>query len=659
MALKYRWSLFWSLFCSAMVAILWSANLGTAYPFIEIVFNNKTLHDWVDDQETSANESITENRAAIVELESEIADARAADDAEAEDRARLELSVAESKISSGRKSLDRMAYLSGWVDRWAPKTPFATLVALIVLMFIGTVLRGIFLIGNNVLVARVGQRTSLDIQNTVFDNVLNMEVSELGVKGTGDLVSRVRGETGSIGNAIITLFGKTVREPMKASACLVGAALVNWRLLLFSLIVSPIAAYLMIMLARLAKRANRRAMEESAKLLNRLYQAVMQLRVVKSFTMEDYERERFKLVAHDVYKKAMRISWFGALARVNNELLGVTIVNLSVLAGGYLVMTQETTLFGIPMCNEPMTVSTIFMFFAFLIGVSDPLRKMADCYNKIQAGIVAADRVFPLIDQKPAVTTPANPLPFPAGCPEIEFRDVDFSYEPERKILNGLSFSVPPGSSLAIVGHNGCGKSTAINLLPRFFDVGEGEICLGGTDIRKLELKKLRQTISYVTQQTMLFGDSVAENISYGSPDATDDEIMEAAKKAHAHGFIVEMEEGYDTDIGEYGGRLSGGQRQRLSLARAILKDPDVLLLDEATSQIDPESESLIHKALGEFIQNRTTIIVTHRTSTLDLVDRILLMRDGRAVDCGTHEQLLARCPEYRAMRQTDLEGAA
>ena len=499
----------------------------------------------------------------------------------------------------------------------------------------------------------------LDLQNDVFRNVLDMEVSEMDVKGTGDLISRIRGETNVIGSAVMVLFGKTVREPMKMIACLVGAAYVNWRLLIFSCLICPVAAYLMIALARVTKRANRKAIEESAKLLDRLYQALTYQRVVKAFTMEDGERERFQYVANDVYKKSMKIAWFNSFSRINNELLGVSMISLSVLAGGYLVLNQETKLFGILMSATAMDFGSVMVFFGFLIGIADPLRKMADVYNTIQGGVVAADRVFPLIDQKPLVHSPEHPTPIPAGELQIEFDDVKFAYDPGKPILKGVSAVIPSGASVAIMGHNGCGKSTLINLVPRFYEVGDGSIRIGGVDVRQASLKKLRQRIGYVTQQTMLFNDTIAENIAYGQPSADRTKVIEAAKKAHAHGFIQDLEFGYDSNIGEHGGKLSGGQRQRLSLARAILKNPDILILDEATSQIDVESENLIHQALSKFIKNRTTLIITHRISTLDLADYIILMSDGKVTDFGTHQQLLARCPDYQRLRSLDLEGAA
>ncbi len=677
MTLKYRWSLIASFVCSALVAVLWSLNLGAVYPFVEVVLKNQSLHEWVVEEQKAADKIIDERNSKILGLEKQLAAAEG-DAAQAAPQAKPipltenEIAKLKNQISANRFEIDvqeaqakARAKIAPYIAKYAPKDPFNTLALLMGLMFFGTVLRGLFLMGSMVAVARVGQRTMLDMQNQVFQNVLDMETSELGVKGTGDLISRIRGETGAICQAINTLFGKTVREPLKMFGCLAGAAWVNWRLLVFSLLICPIAGYLMVQLAKVTKRANKRAMEESARLLNRLYQALTYMRVVKAFTNEDAERQRFEVVAQDVYERSMKISVFGALSRINNELLGVSMITVSVLAGGYLVLNNSLHLGGIRMCSAPMTFGSLMMFFGFLIGIADPLRKMADVYNMVQGGVVAADRVFPLIDQVPAVRDPENPKTLPTGELAIEFDDVRFAYEPGKPILNGVCETIAAGTSLAIVGHNGCGKSTLINLIPRFFDTnaGEGEnggaIKIGGIDVRDVRVKSLRQKVGYVTQMTMLFNDSIADNIAYGKSDVTLDEIKAAAKKAHAHEFISELEHGYDSMIGEHGGKLSGGQRQRLSLARAILKDPEILILDEATSQIDPESEQLIHETLAKFIKNRTTVVITHRMSTLELVDRIMIMKDGKVVDCGTHPQLLARCPEYQRMRNMDLEEAA
>jgi len=612
-----------------MVALLWSANLGAVYPFVEVVLTGHSLHDWVEQEADKSEKLIADRQQTITDLELRLEQLPAADPAIAD--LKRQVSSAEYDVEIQHTRSKAREALVPWIKKYAPETPFATLAWLMGLMFFGTVARGLFLMGSMVSVARVSQRTMLDLQNDVFGNVLDMEAAELGVKGTGDLVGRIRSETGAISKAILTLYGKSVREPLKLFGCLAGAAWVNWRLLLFSLLVCPIAGYLMVTLARVTKRANKKAMEESAKLLNRLFQSVTYMRVVRAFTNEDEERERFKEVADTVYHKSMRISVFGALSRINNELLGVSMITLSVLAGGYLVLNETLFMqvFGldIRMCDAPMSFGRLMLFFGFLIGVADPLRKLADVYNQVQGGAVAADRVFPLIDQVPAVQDPVSPVAFPTGALQIEFDDVRFEYEAGSPILNGVSAKLEAGMSMAIIGHNGCGKSTLINMIPRFFDARPtengpaGVVKIGGHNVRDYRVKELRQSIGYVTQQTMLFSDT--------------------------------------TEIGDRAGRLSGGQRQRISLARAILKDPEILILDEATSQIDPESDYLIHQTLADFIKDRTTVVITHRMSTLDLVDQIMIMKNGQVLDYGTHEQLLRRCPEYQKMRNVSLLEAA
>ena len=667
MTLKYRFSLLASFVCSLMVALLWSANLGAVYPFVEVVLTGHSLHDWVEQEADKSEKLIADREQTIADLELRLEQVPTGDPAIADLKRQVSSAEYDVEIQHAR-SKGREA-LVPWIKKYAPETPFATLAWLMGLMFFGTVARGLFLMGSMVSVARVSQRTMLDLQNDVFGNVLDMEAAELGVKGTGDLVGRIRSETGAISKAILVLYGKSVREPLKLFGCLAGAAWVNWRLLLFSLLICPVAGYLMVTLAKVTKRANKKAMEESAKLLNRLFQSVTYMRVVRAFTSEDDERERFKEVADTVYQKSMRISVFDALSRINNELLGVSMITLSVLAGGYLVLNETLFMqvFGldIRMCDAPMSFGRLMLFFGFLIGVADPLRKLANVYNQVQGGAVAADRVFPLIDQVPAVQDPASAVAFPSGALEIEFDDVRFEYAAGNPILNGVSAKLEAGSSMAIIGHNGCGKSTLVNMIPRFFDARPtengpaGAVKIGGHDVRDYRVKELRQSIGYVTQQTMLFSDTVRNNIAYGSEGATDEQVIAAAKQAHAHDFIAAMDDGYDTEIGDRAGRLSGGQRQRISLARAILKDPEILILDEATSQIDPESDYLIHQTLADFIKGRTTVVITHRMSTLDLVDQIMIMKDGKVLDCGTHEQLLRRCPEYQKMRNVSLMEAA
>ncbi len=655
MALRYRWSITISIAASILVALMWGANLGAVYPFVEVVLNNRTLSDWAEDRIDDADRRMEamESRAAAIALE-----IPQADDARRQALQR-ELRSVDSEREIYRLRAESCRTWLPTIQRWTPNDPFQTLTLIVAALLIATFLKSVFLMINMVLIARVGQRTILDLQNEVFRNVLRMELSEVGVKGTGDLINRIRGETNAIGGAVIHLYGKTLREPLKMAACLVGAAWINWRLTVFSLLICPAAIVLLVMLARAIKRANRRAMEESAKLVNRLYQALTYLRVVKAFTMESHEQQRFQSVAQDVYGRAMKISFYTSLARINNELLGVSIIGLAVLAGGYLVINQETHLLGIRLSAAPMSFGEVIVFFAFLCGVADPLRKMGDFFGTLQTGMVAADRVFPLIDQQPAVTGPQPGVQLPEGPPSIEFSDIWFGYEPERPVLRGVNFRVAAGSSLAVIGPNGCGKSTLINLLLRFFDPVQGQVLVGGHDVRELALDQWRGRLGFVTQLTMLFNETVENNVKYGSPAASVAEVQAAARRAQAHEFIAELQDGYQTDIGEHGGKLSGGQRQRLALARAILRNPSVLILDEATSQIDPHSEAAIHQAMKQFIKGRTTIMITHRLSTLELADQIMVMDGGQVVDIGTHEDLLHRCPAYRQLRDSEMKGMA
>lgn len=659
MTLKYRWSLLGSFGCSLLVAILWGANLGAVYPFVEIVLQNKTLPQWADQRIEQSTMRIESHTQRLEEI-------RLAAASSATQPSQSETRAIEYELKAEQDRLASTQYWQPTINRYAPGDAFETLMYLMGIMFTATVVRCVCLMGNMVYVARVGHRTVLDLQQRAFGKVLSVESHEAGTGGTSDLISRIRGETQMIGHTVTTLFGKTIREPLKMSACLIGAAYVNWRLLILSVLVCPLAGFVLAMLARATRRAAKRAIEQSAKLMDRLYEAITYQRVVKSFTMEDAERSRFQGVAQDIYKKRMQIAWLESLSRINNELLGVSMITLSVLAGGYLALTQQTHLFGLRMATQPMDFGSVMVFFGFLVGVADPLRKLGDVYSTVQHGIVAANRVFPLIDMQAAVTEPASPASMPTGARglDVSLDNVWFEYQPETPVLKGVNLTFAAGSATAIVGHNGCGKSTLINLLPRFFDPTgnegkSGSVQINGQNIREFSIRRLRQNVGYVTQQTMLFNDTVANNIAYGSPGASMEEIVAAAKEAHADEFVSQLEAGYDTPIGQAGRSLSGGQRQRISLARAILKDPQILILDEATSQIDPESENLIHQTLRQFIRNRTTIMITHRMSTLDLVDQIVIMKNGTVVDCGTHSQLLTRCKEYQRMRNGYLEGVA
>lgn len=651
MALRYRWSFVFTLVTTIGVAILWGANISTVAPFIKVIFEGKNLHQWVGERRAEAETNLKSIQDEIQAFESQVA---ATTDPVILKNTAAELADAERLAAGYATSLWLTEFLEPWIANYAPNSTYETLVFLILLVIAATIVRGILLAVNMYLVARIGQRTVLDIQNQFLRNTLSLELSEIGKNGTGDLINRIRGETNAIGMAITTILGKIIREPLKMVVCLAGAAVCNWRLLLFTLIVCPIAGALLVLLAKSIKRLNRRAVEESARLLNRLFQSITYIKAVKSFNMEEHEINRFQVIANDVYQKNMRVAYLGSLARMNSELMGVGIISLGILAGGYLVLNGETKFLGLQLSDTPMKVETMMMFFSFMIAAADPIRKMSDVFTMIQGGIVSAERVFPLLDKRTKIHSPANPAPIITTPPELEFTNVHFAYTEGQPVLGGVNLKVPAGQTVAIVGANGCGKSTLVNFLPRFFDPDSGSVKLNGVDVREFDLHALRSVVGLVTQQTMLFDDTISNNIAYGSDTATREQIVAAAKQASAHHFIEsQLENGYDSGIGEHGGKLSGGQRQRLELARIILKNPLVLVLDEATSQIDPTSEQLIHDSLRNFVRGRTVLMITHRLSSLDLADLVVVMHEGEVVDMGTQAELTARCGLFREMLRT------
>jgi ATP-binding cassette subfamily B protein/subfamily B ATP-binding cassette protein MsbA len=487
-----------------------------------------------------------------------------------------------------------------------------------------------------------------------------MELASFSDSKTAELMSRFTADMDSVHGGIQTLVGRAIREPLKMLACFIGASYVCWRLLVVSLLVAPLLAYLISRLASSLKRANRRAMEEITQLYSILGETLANIKVVKAFTSERHERRRFHRNSKEIYRRAMKIARYDSLVHPLAEMLGVSAISLCILCGAYLVLNHETHLFGIKMSERPLSWAELLLFYGLLVGATDPARKLSDVFNRLQRAVAASDRIYQMFDREPSIRNVQNPVPLPRHHRDIRFHNVSFAYTPSQPVLDRVELRIRYGETIAIVGPNGCGKTTLANLIPRFFDVGTGAVEIDGVDVRQARLRDLRRQIGIVTQEALLFDDTVYNNIRYGSPHATHQQVLEAARQAHAHRFIEQkLEQGYDTVVGSGGSRLSGGQRQRIALARAILRDPAILILDEATSQIDIESEQLIHKALEQFVQNRTAILITHRLATLDLADRIVVMQGGRVLDFGEHSELLGRCDLYRRLYQIQFREAA
>jgi subfamily B ATP-binding cassette protein MsbA len=656
LVLRYKWTLAASSFTAIMVALLWGSNIGGAFPVLAVIAQKKSLQQWIDEQIATSQTNIQKLETDSKDLQAQLAGAPPANLADLQSRLRTN----DRSLAAERKHLGRFQFFKPYVDAYLPHDPYQTVVLILMIISAGYILKNIFLVLDSILVDRLSNLATLDLRKKFYRRTLRMDMSSFGKARVSELMARFTGDVDAINGGIQTVIGRAVREPLKMIACLVGAALVNWRLLLLSVGVAPAAGFLIARLAKTLKRANRKALKEMSTLYATLSETFIGIRVVKAFTMERQERLRFHRNCKEFFQKAMKISRLDALVSPLTELAGITMICLTILAGTYLVLKEETHLFGIKMCDLPMDFPQLMIFYAFLAGAIDPARRLSDVFNRIQRASAAADRVFQLYDREPAIGDPAKPRGLKRHHQHIVLDDVSFSYNEGQLVLNEIKLRIPYGETLAIVGPNGSGKTTLANLILRFYDPTRGAVCIDNVDIREVRMRELRGQIGLVTQEPFLFDDTVFNNIRYGSPWATKQQVIDAARKAYAHKFIEELlENGYDTNVGQLGGRLSGGQRQRIALARAILRDPPILILDEATSQIDIESEHLIHRVLEQFTRDRTAIIITHRLSTLDLADRILVMDEGRILDLGTHDDLISRCELYRRLYQIHLRESA
>jgi ATP-binding cassette subfamily B protein/subfamily B ATP-binding cassette protein MsbA len=653
MACRYRWTLVGAILSAIGVAVLWGGNIGAVYPFVKVVLEGKSIPAWVGDEIDRSAQAINDLNCEIEKTRAQLAVAPP------ELQPQLEAAIRNLQTRCDNQSLAHESYLRAkpYLDRYLPNDAFQTLVLVVVVLLVGTVLKAVLVIANNVLVARLAALATFDLRKLFYRRTLRLDLATFNDEGSSDLMSRFTHDTANVGNGLETVFGKLVLEPLKMIACLVGAALVCWRLLLLSLIIAPPAALAIRWLSKMLKRANRRAMEQMVQIFNVLEETFRGIKIVKAFTNERYERKRFHLRSKEYFRKSMKIARYDSLSHPITEFMGILTVCLALLAGTWLVLKGETRLLGIPLTSRPLDLSSLLAFWGFLFGTADPVRKFSDIFSRLQCGVAASDRIFARLDRDPQVCSPKDPVPCPRHRRELLFERVSFEYQPGTRILDDVTLRIPFGETIAIVGPNGCGKSTLANLIPRFADPIEGQIRLDGVPLTDLRLRELRGQIGLVTQEPLLFDDTVFNNIRYGRPQASRDEVLEAAKRAHAHGFIEgELTDGYETVVGTLGGRLSGGQRQRIALARAILRDPAILILDEATSQIDLESEQAIQEVLEEFTRGRTAVIITHRMATLSLADRIVAMQAGKIIDVGTHQEMINRCALYRRLHQIQFE---
>ena len=633
---------------------------------LKILGTDKNLQQWVDEEIDGAQKHLAGNQAKPVQrqdaLQNILNHPNHPDRENNERKERWEITKLEAEQSDLGSRLYRFQLLKKFVINQLPADRFATFLWIIAAVIVGVFIKGIFEFLQDSLVGSAMNRTLFDLRNLFFRRTIHQDVRQLAAASTPELMARFTNDLEQLGNGLKVLYGRMVVEPLKMIGCIIVACWMSWQLTLVFAVLIPLSAFVLMKISRMMRRAARKVLERMSAIYKILREVFDGIRAVKAFTREPHERRRFRRATEEYYRKAMRVIYIDAFANPMMELLGVGAVTLALAAGTYLVVTGKTDIFGIRMTAHPLGFEALIQLYAFLAAIADPVRKLSSVYTKLQAGGAAANRVFDLFDQKPEIKTNSEGPRIATVADCIEFKNICFKYnaDVETPTLDFVNLKVKAGETIAIVGPNGCGKTTLLGLLPRFFDPNFGAVFVDGVNIRAAHLRSLRSQIGIVTQDTQLFDDTVLANIAYGKKGAKREQAVEAAKKAHAHGFIENLPGGYAAPIGDMGNRLSGGQRQRIALARAILRDPAILILDEFTSQIDGESEQQIHAALKEFTRGgaadrklRTTFLITHRlNSVLDIVDRIVVMEAGRICQVGTHEELLKTCEVYQHLQQ-------
>lgn len=500
-------------------------------------------------------------------------------------------------------------------------------------------LRGLATYGQDYLMNYVGESIIRRLRDDLYSHIQDLPIAFFHKEKTGVLMSRVTGDVG----IVKTMVSTAVTSSLKDCFTIVGLTSVifyrDWKMALFAFVILPLAFYPIVEFGRRVRRISTGWQEAVGDLNSFLHETFAGNKIVKAFGMEHYEKKRFYERTLGLFKLEMKAVIARSLSSPIMEFLGGLGIAFIIWYGGSKVLAGTST------------AGTFFSFMAAVLMLYDPIKKLSGLNNAVQQGLAAVDRIFDVMETKSEIKEPKNPVVLKRGPHRVAFENVFFKYE-EDIILKDINLDVQAGEILALVGMSGGGKTSLVNLLPRFYDVTEGAILIDGDDIRKASISSLRDQMAIVTQEPILFNDSVRNNIAYGNYRASDEEIQRAAKAAYAYDFIQSFPGKFDTNIGELGARLSGGEKQRICIARALLKDAPILILDEATSSLDAESEMLVQKALENLMKGRTTFVIAHRLSTIDYADRIIVVVNGQVVEEGTQAELIARQGEFFKLYQ-------
>lgn len=479
-----------------------------------------------------------------------------------------------------------------------------------------------------------------DIRVMVYSKVMHLPLGFFSEERKGDIIARMSGDVGEIENSITSSLDMLLKNPILILLYFSTLIVTSWQLTLFTVLVLPGMGWLM---GKVGKKLKRKSLEAQGKwsdTMSQLEETLGGLRIIKAFIAEDKMVDRFKQCSDELRDATNKVAIRQSLAHPMSEFLGTLLIVLVLWFGGLLILGDGTS----------MEASTFIFYMVILYSIINPLKDFAKAGYNIPKGLASMERVDKILKAENPIKEPVNPLPLHGMNDRIEFKDLSFSYDGKREVLKHVNLMVPKGQTIALVGQSGSGKSTLVDLLPRYHDVQLGEITIDGVNIKNFRIHDLRALIGNVNQEAILFNDTFFNNIAFGVENATMEQVVEAAKIANAHDFIMETELGYQTNIGDRGGKLSGGQRQRISIARAILKNPPILILDEATSALDTESERLVQEALERLMKTRTTIAIAHRLSTIKNVDEICVLYEGEIVERGKHEELLEKNGYYKRL---------
>jgi ABC-type multidrug transport system fused ATPase/permease subunit len=706
--LRYVWpqwtSLTVLLLWSVLIALMFSASILTLIPLLKVMMEEEGLHSWVDrkicnnrygmdfyvpsrsdyaDEKSELTQYLQLTRVnndkwaeqaglrrgdqivnVVRQNESELATVPAEMLewlANSSSETTLELTVQRTDARGGTEifavseSLPAkpvFAGMSQWAISFLPRdgskeTIFRAMILVIVGVTVITILRCLARFNQAYLAEKITSIANARLREDVFRQVMFMPVGFFSSRGTSDTTSRIINDVSMSGRGIKILFGKTLREPMIGIGALVGAFVISWRLTLIFMCSAPLVFGIIAVLGKKMKKATKKSLVTTAHMLGRIQEAMNALRVVKVYNRQQWEIEEYEKTNRSLLKYHLKMSKIDAMTNPLMDALGMVIGGCVILLGAAWVTQQY----------DGMQPSSFFTLLGCLGIAAESVRKVSDVWNNVQQANAAAERVFAVIDE-PKEREERDAFALTPLSRQIEFKGIVFTYPgASQPALKGIDLTVPAGQTVAVVGSNGSGKTTLVNLLPRFYDPDKGQILIDGQDIHKATFASLRDQISMVTQSTVTFNDTIANNIAYSKPDATMDEIIASAQKAYAHEFIVTLPNGYDSVIGELSAGFSGGQLQRIVIARAILKNPKILIFDEAMSQIDADSESKIHKALSGLMKGRTCFLIAHRFSTVISADRIVVVDDGRLIAEGRHDELIQNCAMYRKLYETQLIG--